>query len=295
MESWGVVIVLYHPDLAHLEQIVGIIEQKTTSIVLVNNGRKIPASFKYNHYVLELDRNSGIAYAQNAGVHRLCESFPELEAVFFLDQDSTVAPDFFSLMLTAWRKIHNKYPSLAMLSPRVNRMTEGGDYSTLAVNDGRFVKRKIDFSVTPVVTGTLPISSGILVSVIAFNQVGGLNARWFIDWVDFDFDLNLLANGYLTATTSEATIVHQIGSPNRRRFFGKSIAVTNYVLFREFYTARNGIYLIRKYGHYVKGLTAYCLGQIARRYLMLLYEPKKVRRFITLTHGVLSGLISSYR
>lgn len=293
MNNWGVVIVLYNPNLNQLNLTLTQILPQTRQVALVNNG----PSLQKEGIVLrpyELGDNKGIAYAQNYGVALLKKRNPNLEYVFFLDQDSEISSSFFSSMLKAWQATKKRYSNLAALSPKISRRTENGNYSTLFFDQQGLHKRNVDFSQEPLLINTLPISSGLLVSVDAFEKVGGLSEKWFIDWVDFDFDLKLLTQGYTVATTGAASIIHEIGTPNRRNFLGKKIAVTNYVLFREYYTARNGVYLIRKYGRKGKGIAKYSLGQIARRFIMLLYEPKKVRRFGTLMRGMLAGLVTSY-
>lgn len=294
MSKWGVVIVLYNPNLSRLESTLDIVSKQTRSIALINNGSPLPETFNYKQFTVELGANRGIAYAQNHGVKHLLNQFPELQQIFFLDQDSAVEANFFDDMLRSWDKNLKSNPRLGLLSPVIKRRTEAGTYSVLVFSGGKLRKIANDFNQSPLLLETLPISSGILVSVEAFKRVGGLSDKWFIDWVDFDFALKILAKGLETATTADAAIVHEIGTPVRRNFFGKKIAVTNYVLFREYYTARNGVYLMRKYGQRGNGISKYCWGQIARRFLMLLYEPKKIRRFATLIKGLVDGTLTSY-
>lgn len=293
MNNWGVVIVLYNPDLGQLEKTVRQIHRQTDSIALVNNGSALTATVD-NVVAYELGRNVGIASAQNYGVERLRETSPDLKYVFFLDQDSQVPSGYFEQMLATWHEVANKTPQLGALSPKITRRKESGNYSTLIFDQKGLRKQNLDFREQPLILNTLPISSGLMVSLEAFQAVGGLSENWFIDWVDFDFDLKLLTRGYQIATTGRASIIHEIGTPERRNFFGKKIAVTNYVLFREFYTARNGMYLIRKYGKKGNGIAKYSWGQIGRRFLMLIYEPKKIRRLATLIRGLLVGLVTSF-
>lgn len=294
MSKWGVVIVLYNPDLPRLKSTLDILSEQTGNIVLVNNGLPLPETFEYSCFTVELGENRGIAFAQNRGVEHLMAQYPDLQKIFFLDQDSAVDATFFNKMLQSWENNLESIPNLGLLSPVIKRRKETGVYSVLVFSGDKLRKIANDFNQSPLLLQTLPISSGILVSVEAFTRVGGLSEKWFIDWVDFDFALKLLGEGFMTATTSDAAIVHEIGTPVRRSFFGKKIAVTNYVLFREYYTARNGVYLMRKYGRRGNGISKYCWGQIARRFLMLLYEPKKLQRFATLIKGLVDGILTAY-
>ncbi|MCT4384166.1 hypothetical protein [Lacticaseibacillus paracasei] len=290
MQNWGVVIVLYHPEMAKLKRTIVTTLKNTPYLALVNNGEPLA---DLGDSVVELGENKGIAYAQNIGVETL-QKQSKLDGVFFLDQDSEIEENFFSRMLLEWDRLTLTHPRLAMLSPVIRRRTETGNYSILILENDRLIKASVDSSKQTIVENTLPISSGVLVSVSAFMAVDGLASKWFIDWVDFDLDLKLLMQGYSIVTTNATSIIHEIGTPDRRNFFGKQIAVTNYVLFREYYTARNSMYLMRKFGATSKGISKYCWGQVSRRFLMLLYEPKKFRRFATLVGGLIVGLTTSY-
>ncbi|WP_203662648.1 hypothetical protein [Lacticaseibacillus sp. 53-4] len=293
--SWGVVIVLYHPDETHLSETVKGLVELTDQVALVNNGERLSDDFEYPEFVTDLGSNRGIAFAQNRGVESLIARDPTLEQVFFLDQDSDLPEGYFQGMLDTWSRVKHTTPNLGILSPRIERMNKPGSYSVLYVDQHRLNKMKFEDDRRTTVKGTLPISSGILVSVSAFNAVGGLSEKWFIDWVDYDFDLEVLRAGYMNVTTAENAIIHKIGAPQRRHFFGREFEVTNYVLFREYYMTRNGIYLMRKFGRTIKGLRRYCFGGIARRFLMVFYEPHKLKRTGVLIKGLVAGLFTSYR
>ena len=108
MNNWGVVIVLYNPNLNQLNLTLAQILPQTRQVALVNNG----PSLQKEGIVLrpyELGDNKGIAYAQNYGVALLKKRNPNLEYVFFLDQDSEISSSFFSSMLEAWQTTKTRY------------------------------------------------------------------------------------------------------------------------------------------------------------------------------------------
>lgn len=288
--AWGVVIVAYNPSIELLKRNVSKILSKTEHLVVVNNGEKI--EHNQVEQVINLNKNFGIAYAQNLGFKRLQQQ--GVDIVFFLDQDSQFENDFFDKMVCEWQNIQSQHPRLGLLSPLIINKDTQLPISILVVNDHRLMKVNPNQVEGNSIDNTLPISSGVLVSAEAYSCIHGANEKLFIDWVDFDLDIKLLQQGYQIKTTKMITLSHKIGNPVYRTFIWKKIPINQYALFREFYYSRNGQIMKKKYGHYISGISWYANKEILLRFIMMLYEPHKIMRFFKLLSGIIKGKIYNF-
>lgn len=281
-------MVAYNPSLATLRANVEIMTKQTPNLVIVNNGSAISGM----DYVVNLDHNFGIAYAQNYGANLLHDQ--GIDYIFFLDQDSIFESDFFKKMLIQWQMLTDTNKNLALLSPTMINKKTGEPFSVLMINQGRLERKYQSIDQLSLLSKTLPISSGILISCDAFLSVEGNNEDLFIDWVDFDLDLKLVQKGYLIQTTPLVKLYHQIGTPVIKHFFGKSIHVNNYVLFREFYYVRNAIFIEKNYGKNVRGLSKYVRKEIVLRIISAFYEPDFFSRIRIIIYGISKGKKSDF-
>ncbi|MBP5810101.1 glycosyltransferase [Lactiplantibacillus argentoratensis] len=290
MKKFGVVIVTYNPNMSKLRKDVSKILETTDSLVIVNNGEDVLTDLPMVK-ILELKGNKGIAKAQNIGAEFLKNE--DIPFVFFLDQDSEFNTEYFNEMLLVWKKIERKDNKIGMLSPEILDKNFGSSSSILQVSKKGL--KKINFSEEKkVVINTLPISSGILVSTKAFFEVDGTQSKLFIDFVDFDLDLNMIVQGYHIFSTNYCNIRHSIGNKKKRSFFGKAVYPSNHAVFRDYYFYRNGLYVYKKYGKGFRGLRLFILRSYLIRFIMVYYEKMKFKRIIATTRGIFDGIMGRF-
>lgn len=281
--EFGIVIVVYKPNISLLEKNIKTFNKITNHVVVVNND---DSGFELNNRcsIINLHRNRGIAFAQNEGVKFLSKA--KVDYVFFLDQDSMVKENYFGEMLKVWEKIEKQNKKIGALAPSVYDRNEDAIIPIGTVNNGK----QLNFSNTKIaVFDTLPISSGMLTKVSVFNEVGGNVANMFIDWVDFKYDMDLILHGFNVYTTPLISINHAVGNATKHHFLWKEVMVSNHAPFREYYFFRNGIYLIKTDGkkeHFIKALV---VNMLLRRLAFLLYESNKWLRFKYITKGLIDG------
>lgn len=284
-EQAGVIIVTYQPDVRMLHEKLRSISTQIDNIIVVNNGSNLEIDIP-RVTVENLNENKGIAYAQNKGVEIL--TYRGLLYSFFLDQDSELPDDFFKVMLDEWEELKVKDKKIALLSPLIQDKNFGNYSYPIRLVDGR-LHRTVEEPDNWPVDQVVPISSGILVNLQAFQQSGGLSDELFIDWVDFQLDFRLLLSGYSTYATNKVTLQHAIGNKNKRKFFTKDIYPANYPLFREYYFARNAIIMAREFGDKIPGLKEFVKRTLRIRFLVVIYEKQKLRRFWTLFRAMRDG------
>lgn len=289
MKKFGVVIVTYNPNMSKLREDIGKIQKTTDNLVIVNNGSSELLNLPTE--VMELKGNKGIAEAQNLGAKFLKSK--DISFVFFFDQDSEFDSDYFKKMLSIWDQISKMDEKIGMLSPEILDKNFGNTSSILQLSKKGL--EKLNFSDEKMIAcNTLPISSGILVSTEAFFKVHGTQTKLFIDFVDFELDLNMIIHGYHIFSTNHCNIRHSIGNKKQRSFFGKTVYPSNHAVFRDYYFYRNGIYVYKKYGNSFKGIRRLVLRSYLIRFIMVYYEEQKFKRIVATIHGIFDGIMGRF-
>lgn len=280
--KFGIVIVTYNPNISLLENNIKNYSNISNYVVIVNNS-STDIKVRSKCSVINLHKNKGIAFAQNKGVESLLNA--GVDYVFFFDQDSIVENDYFYKMLELWKKIEKENKKIGALCPSIYDRNQGvvSHIDIVDNNTSVFCDSKI------AVCNTLPISSGMLTKVDIFNEVGGNISGMFIDWIDFDYDIRLILNGFNVYTTSLVCIDHAVGNATKHRFFHKEIAVSNHAPLREYYFFRNGVYLVKKDGKKFKPIRKMVVNMLLRRIVFVFYESNKCLRIKYIIRGLYDG------
>ena len=83
---------------------------------------------------------------------------------------------------------------------------------------------------------TAAISSGEILSVSAYRALGPFEADWFIDNIDIEYGFRATRRGYRVVVTTAVLMAHHYGDEEG-----------NHPAWREYYMARNTVWLIRRY------------------------------------------------
>lgn len=284
----GLIIVTYHPDNDKLRIKLSNLITVVSDIVVVNNGTENISKNNINVPVINLKKNMGIAYAQNIGANYLIEK--GIKLIFFLDQDSNVSRDFFSKMLQLWVQISKIDATLGIISPTIYDVNINKQVPVLQFRPN-LNKRYLGNN--EILKNTMPISSGMLVSVNAFSAVKGMQNSMFIDWVDFEFDLRILHCGFSTYTVGNVILSHSIGNSKSRRLFNSKFYPSNPAIFREFYFFRNAVWLVKSYSNEFNGLLKFVSKSLIFRLFSTIYEHKTLARLKQIVSGFIVGIITS--
>ncbi|HVJ54306.1 MAG TPA: glycosyltransferase [Aliidongia sp.] len=141
----AVVVPLFkHTELV-VEAILSALDQKgpvELRIVIVNDGCPYPGSYdaalafarsEPERVAVIRQRNGGLSAARNTGVDFALAVWPELQAIYFLDADNRLYPDFIA---KSWRVLC-EHPEAGWVYPDIDMFGEaynydvGGDYSLL--------------------------------------------------------------------------------------------------------------------------------------------------------------------
>jgi len=271
-ENICAVIVLYHPDAEALKNIIRAkIVFKKTFVVdnspKASNGRSIDSNEGAVAYI-QNNENKGISVALNQGVNLALEE--GFYGVVLLDQDTIIKPKLLDELLAIYNA-ESKHSPVAVV---------GAGYSVSDSGAGSKSVRTV-------------ITSGSLLNVIAFSDLGGFDERYFIDCVDLEFCLRASSQGFKVYKSEAALMEHFIGAATKHRFLGFSFTTSNHSGLRRYYLARNTIFLFRSYFKDYPFYTCSSLVNIVRISIyILMFEPDKFNKLKYMLHGLKDGLLN---
>jgi rhamnosyltransferase len=163
--------------------------------------------------VERLGENRGVGYALNRGVQRARQI--GCTWLLTMDQDSVVD----NSLIEAYRAAVEQDPARVCLAPRITANGRRKDA----------VGEEISYAIT----------SGNLVRVSVFDQIGPYDGDFFVDYVDFDFCLRLRRAGYAVHRVPAALMQHQLGDiidlPKVvRKHYARHSPVRRYYMYRNY-------------------------------------------------------------
>jgi rhamnosyltransferase len=235
------VIVTYNPQMPHLEALLQQLLTQVGCVVVVDNASNAEVQSALTQLQLDrltvqcLDENSGIATGQNTGLQLAFEE--GCDAVVFFDQDSTITDNFIPALSTGLID-----PHVSIAAPVFYDEQQGFGYPLVDIlPSGRRKKYRPEELKGPIDV-SVAISSGMLVRRSVFEQVGLLDERLFIDYVDTEWCLRCAAQGIAIRVIPAASMTHSIGDKSLS-FAGFRVPVHSPV--RRYYRIRNAFHLMR--------------------------------------------------
>lgn len=264
-------IVLFNPDKNRLKENISAVIVQCTHIYLVDNGSNNIDEVKellnqYNQSKISIlcnTENQGIAKALN----QLTAAAQKggFKWILTLDQDS-VAP---SNIVEEFEKYTNNL-NAGMLCPVICDRNKG---VVVEAKDGY---KEIDECIT----------SGSLLNIKAWSEIGGFDESMFIDGVDFDICYRLRKSEYKILCIQSVVLLHELGRIEYHRFIFWKVLVKNHSAFRKFYIARNTVYLARKeHTNIIKAI----LQNVKLFLIAVCYEDDKWKKSKKILQGTIDG------
>ena len=228
------------------------------------------------------DRNTGVAYALNQGCRYALERQYRWAVTF--DQDTIIAADYLESMINVGLQLKDAGVGLMgcnYYAPNLGRIADGN------VNC-------LDWEERAVV-----ITSGSVLSLSTYKQVGDFRDDFFIDAVDEEYCLRCSANGYKTIFVFKQLMVHTIGNIKHHYLFGChtfKFALHHHPSWRMYYFVRNnlilyGTYLFRRPSWVVPVASARSIQVV----LILLFEENRLEKLRYLLWGVRDSITGNRR
>lgn len=224
------VVVLYHPDSSLVENIQSYINCIEKLYVIDNSGfidsEVVSEIEKINKCIyVNNERNLGLAQALNIGAQMALDNGADW--LLTMDQDSHFREGALMHMIR-WLN-NNDAKNVGIVSP-VHK-TAG---SSLKVCTG------------PVEVSTV-MTSGNLLNLEAYIEVGPFREDFFIDYVDHEYCLRLKNFSYKILIHCDSVLEHNLGESKYVNFFGFTIIYTSHNRVRRYYITRNRLRIIKEY------------------------------------------------
>lgn len=255
-------IVTYNPNPILFKEVIEAVSKQVGKIYIWDNGSENVTFIEnicqeFNVQLLSSGKNEGIAY----GLNRICENalVDGYKWILTLDHDTIVADDYVE-------KIDlNIKTTIGIICPSVKYV---GLDTGQRCNDSQF--EEVQACMT----------SGSIMSLIAWKKVGKFDEWLFIDSVDNDICYKMRKNNYLIVRDAYLKIVHNLGNPNKKRFIFYKYIDYQYPPFRIYYIVRNRIYITSKYWRLngIKFVGA-SLKIIVNAFLSSIHSKEKLKSF----------------
>lgn len=226
------VVVLYNPDSDVWLNIQSYV-QGIDYLYVVDNSEK-----KNTQLVDELKRVPTVAYIDsgvNAGLASALNRAAGLalqrgyDWLLTMDQDSRATTDMLEKMYHVGSKLEH-IAQVGILSPfHCDKFTSSPGNAT-------------EYTDVPAV-----MTSGNLLNLAAYTQIGPFEDKFFIDYIDIEYCLRLRANAYRVVQVNKATLLHNLGNMSQHIVLGKKIGTTNHPALRRYYITRNSFYVSNKF------------------------------------------------
>jgi rhamnosyltransferase len=264
-----VVIITYNPD-SRLRESISVVGKIFRNIVIIDNHsfndvRSLIGNNNLNY--IQNEENFGIAKALNIGADFAFKNGAEW--ILMLDQDSIPRYD----ILEVFKSVYSQYN----LKNRIGQ---------IGVSIPQLSTKKSPFKDVKVL-----ITSGTLLSLRIFNEVGRFREDFFIDSVDFEYSLRIRKKGYVNLLSPEFGIDHQLGNTRVKKIWFLTISSSNHSPIRRYYMARNhAILSIQYFFSFPIWILKKNLAMVQILLQMLIVDDQKILKLRNTCSGFVAGI-----
>lgn len=240
------IVVTYNPDIVVLGKLLDSLLPQVGRAVIIDNCSSaaienfIQKSKYQNLEFFRLDKNYGIAHAQNVGISKADINSTK----FFLlsDQDSKPAKDMVAELRKAAIILIDSGRKVAALGPYFTDVRQNNP-SPFSRIEGLSLKRQHAEKQGNIVEVDHVIASGCLIPISALDSVGLMNSDLFIDYVDIEWCIRAKSRGFQSFGVFSSTMNHSLGDEHVN-FMGRKITLHSPL--RHYYLVRNGFWLYKQ-------------------------------------------------
>lgn len=241
----GAIVVLFEWNWDAIAPLIASLVEQVDVVCVVDNGDSLSLTVEWPlgvHYVA-MGSNAGIAAAQNRGAAFLLSQ--ACDAALLMDQDSQIPQTYVADLRNAWINLANQNISLSTIGAgyrdvKTDRTSDGIRYNVFGL-----IKRIPITSVNDPIQVDYVIASGSLVSLKAWQLLGGMDEALFTYWVDIEWGLRSKHHGFYSYLLPKPVIEHSIGKKTKL-IFGRQRVVHDD--FRQYFILRNPLLMLR-YGY----------------------------------------------
>lgn len=243
----GAVVVTYNPLISDLTILIKNIIETVKTVVIVDNGSKninevqnFIERYKSIHLML-LGENKGIGFAQNRGIEKVF-SDEAVQGVVIFDHDSHPEPDMIQVLASEYERLVREGVKVGALGPVYVDPRTQNNYP-ISVFSGFSLKKKYPVAgISTPIPASFIIASGSLIPRGTYQDVGGMNEAFFIDYIDIEWGFRVQSKGYHLFACPFAKMYHQVGD-SRLKVLGREISIHSPL--RRYYLARNSVFMLK--------------------------------------------------
>jgi rhamnosyltransferase len=251
--------VLYNPTEEVFANIASYLDQLDILFAVDNSEEASPnvagrLSAAGNVVYVANGENLGVARALNIGAEEALAR--GCDFLLTMDQDSSAAPDMVNGLLTC-------------LAGR-DRSRVGIIAPFLVTRPGQAAGENGCREVRTVMT------SGNLLNLAAYVDVGPFPDELFIDFVDIEYCLRLHSKGYAVLQYGGTTLLHNVGQRMKWSVPGREFYLTSHSPLRKYYKTRNRFYVANRYKSLYPAFFRYDRFRFCLEFVRLVFfEPDK--------------------
>ncbi len=220
--------------------------------------------------------NIGVAASLNVGITIAKKN--GYRWILTLDDDTSIYPDMVIVLIEAWQNAINRGGRSTAIMGMLTA-DEGSEIFDCPLGGSPLLVEKRGI-----------ITSGSLMSLDVYEDIGGFREEFFIDAVDYDYCLRARDRGYCIIMVYRVGMVHQLGNSKRHKFGPFTVVTTNHDPLRRYYAIRNSTVLMREH---IKGDPLYSLAvmyfNLKTLMFVLLYERDKHDKLIFMGRGLVDA------
>lgn len=237
------VVVTFNPDSAHFARLQADLISEGLSYVVVDNASDSAPEVVDAELVLTNKVNKGLGAALNAGIDAV--KILGYQNALLLDQDSRLGAGFLQGMRLALDEALLLGSDVSAIGPMLQHPDTGKIQPFKRVNclfrrhsqrvQGTQGLYWVDFLIT----------SGSLLPLKAFDDIGPMREDYFIDNIDLEWCFRARAKGYQAYGTDYCVLLHRIGEVNSNWLATHGL-ITTHNPQRSYYSTRNRLHLYRQ-------------------------------------------------
>lgn len=274
-EEIAAVIVLYHPDDSVIDNLKSYMHQVDIIWAIDNTEEKqintpLIKELIRNDRIIYIPNNENLGIAKALNIGAQCALKSGYNYLLTMDQDSTASPNMVATLL-AYGSVDD--PHFGILSP----------FHSIAV-------QAAPLSMEPNCQQVLTAwTSGSLLNLNAYKQVGPFNNDYFIDFVDHEYCMRLNLAGYRIYKVNKAILKHNIGTDiQKRRLLWLELIVSNHSPLRRYYITRNRLRLASDMNRWFPSFFWDDKKKMLAEVLTILFfEKERMKKISMMLQGVL--------
>jgi rhamnosyltransferase len=276
-------IVTYNPDEDFPRRVARIAHQ-VHRVLIIDNCSDAPAMTviqatcsRQSAYLIRNTQNLGLGAALNQAARWARDH--GYSWVLTLDQDSIVAEDLAQTLARIGAGFDSK-DRVAIIGSTYVGFTNPMPEASMT-----------DSSRPPCREEKTVITSGSLLSLLAFETIGPFREDFFIDLVDLEYCLRARSKRFKVVLSLTPTMRHALGAVSTHRILGIQKGTSNHSPERRYYMMRNHVVLIREYFlREPEFVLSSLYSRVKSIVLLSLFEKQRLRKLAYTALGVWDGL-----